>query len=173
MVTYGQTCLSIPAAARHWFLRHESDDGEKVPATVHGRQPDGSMEQYSVTVVTSIQGGQTWRLSGTTSLVKDLGIRKGDSVRLTQEEEAAATGMCLVVDKVAGQQQGQVQGQRLDRPEVRTGMVQPITDVLSSFPTPTSGVSYLSPQPVQYGTYPVPNALALPARVYRRTPHRA
>ncbi len=113
----------VPAAARPWFLVHGSD-GERVPVTVYGRRPDGSLKPHSATLHAGQQRG--WWLGGVFPLLNDLDVHKGDRVRMTREQIAAAgrgaaaeacvTG--VVVEKVAGQQQ---QGQHRRR-HVRTAV---------------------------------------------------
>ncbi len=141
VATYSYGRLLVPAAARPWFLAHGSD-GDKVPVTVYGRQPDGPVKPYNATLNTQTK---RWRLSGIVTLLNDLDVHKGDRVRLTREEVAAAAGlgaaagtvMGVVTDKVAGQQEGRDQQeaqQQHHRRHVRTavhiGTLKPVTTML-------------------------------------------
>ncbi len=119
MTTYRGGHLPVPAPARPWIVACRGGS-EKLPVTVYGRLPDGSVRPYSVTLKTGYR--LEWRLTHLVPLVNDLGVFKGDRVRLTREAVAAggtaAGGMGVVVEKAAGQQQ-QGQGQHRRR-HVRT-----------------------------------------------------
>ncbi len=109
--------LPVPAAAKPWFLLHDSNNREKLPVTVYSRRPDGTVKQHSV--ILNIAASRGWRLTGIVPLVNHLGMHGGDRVRLTREEGAAAGGgaaagcMVVVVEKVAGGKGPQ--GQRYHR----------------------------------------------------------
>ncbi len=125
-VTYWQ-CLPVPVAARPWFLAPGDNEGKRVPVTVYGRRPDGSVQPYSVTLYISAYG--RWRLHAIVPLANDLDVHRGDRVRLTREEVAAGpggdvvgAGMGVVVEKVAGQQQGQQQQEWHRRRHARTAV---------------------------------------------------
>ncbi len=116
-----QGFIPVPGAARPW-LPVRCSVGEKVPLTVYGRLSNGSVQPYNVTL--SIIA-RNWRLSGIVPLVNAMNIYRGDRVRPTQEEVVTAGGMGVVVEKVAGQQQGQPgQGQQQQhrRRHVRTAV---------------------------------------------------
>lgn len=133
VVTFNRK-LQVPAAARPWFLGQGSD-GEKAAVVVYGRRPDGSVRPHNVALHRT---PKSWRLIGTVSLLNELDVHGGDSVRLTREQVAAAgcgavaagAGLAVVVEKVAGQQQQQSQVPH-HRRHVRTvepvGKPQPLT----------------------------------------------
>ncbi len=132
-VTY-RNCVPVPAPARHWIPRCTSGEKTAVPVTVYGRPPDGSVRPHSVTLHVRQQRG--WWLGGVLALLSDLDVHKGDRVRLTREEVAAAgpggaaagAVMGVVVTKVAvpqeqRQQQGRQEKQhRRRRRRVRTAV---------------------------------------------------
>lgn len=108
-----RTDIHVPAAAKPWFLSHDCYGLERVHWVVYGRQPGGSVQPHTVTLHLDTR---RWYLTGIKSLLRDLDVRRGDMVRLTQEAVTAAGrgageegSLGVVVEKVVGEQQGQGQ----------------------------------------------------------------
>ncbi len=125
--------IRLPVAAKPWFLSHDCDGLARVPRAVYGRQQDGSVWPYNVTLHLD---PQKWYLTGLVPLLNDLDVHQGDRVRLTREPvagagpgaAAAADGMSVVVEVVAAGQQQQGQHRRRHiRTAVRIGMPPPLT----------------------------------------------